>query len=282
MTKSLITRVWIGGLADFAAGIVVAIIGIFLMLAYGGTFTQVADTGYYNFNPDMNGFLWVTGGLIGLIGSIVQFVASVGGLINSYRLPDKAWFFVLLLGGVLSLGFAPIGFAAMIAYLIAAPDVPAQYRLETPTATKPRGAGAHSLIPSLARGRVVHRPAPDCRHRNANVAVSPERFSVTYRTDQRDKEIDLVTDVGNPGPGSAVSSDRSVPFRHAMALKYRPSGYAEYFVYDPTDQTSNRWLMWIEPGTSTAAGTPQSGVPYFLFARGLTDAEFWQVANSLG
>lgn len=143
MTKSLITRVWIGGLAVFAAGIVVAIVGIFLMLAYGGTFTQVADTSNYNFNPDMNGFFWVTvglivaGGLIGLIGSIVQFVAWVGGLINSYRLPDKAWFFVLLLGGVLSLGFAPIGFAAMIAYLIAAPDAPAQHRLETPTATKP-------------------------------------------------------------------------------------------------------------------------------------------------
>lgn len=143
MTKSLITRVWIGGLAVFAAGIVVAIVGIFLMLAYGGTFTQVADTSNYNFNPDMNGFFWVTvgliaaGGLIGLIGSIVQFVAWVGGLINSYRLPDKAWFFVLLLGGVLSLGFAPIGFAAMIAYLIAAPDAPAQHGLETPTATKP-------------------------------------------------------------------------------------------------------------------------------------------------
>lgn len=143
MTKSLITRIWIGGLAVFAAGIVVAIVGVFLMLAYGGTFTQVAGTNSYDFNPNINGFFWVTvglivaGGLIGLVGSLVQFVAWIGGLVNSYRLPDKAWFFVLLLGGVLSLGFAPIGFAAMIAYVIAAPEAPVQHKLETPTLTKP-------------------------------------------------------------------------------------------------------------------------------------------------
>jgi len=128
MTKSMITRVWIGGLAVFAAGIVVAMVGVFLMLGYGGTFTQIVGTNNYNFVPDMNGFFWVTvglivaGGVIGLIGSIVQFAAWIGALLNSYRLPDKAWFLVLLLGGVLSLGFAPIGFAAMIAYVIAAPD----------------------------------------------------------------------------------------------------------------------------------------------------------------
>ncbi len=128
MTKSLITKVWIGGLAVFAAGIVVAIVGVFLMLGYGGTFTQIAGTDNYNFVPNMNGFFWVTvglivaGGVIGLIGSIFQFAAWVGGLVNSYVLPGKGWFLVLLLGGLLSFFFAPIGFGAMIAYVIAAPD----------------------------------------------------------------------------------------------------------------------------------------------------------------
>lgn len=133
MTKSLITKVWIGGLAVFAAGIVVAIVGVFLMLGYGGTFTQVAGTNNYDFVPNMNGFFWVTiglivaGGVIGLIGSIFQFAAWIGGLVNSYVLPGKGWFLVLLLGGLLSFFFAPIGFGAMIAYVIAAPDG-AQYR----------------------------------------------------------------------------------------------------------------------------------------------------------
>lgn len=63
MTKSMITKVWIGGLAVFAAGIVVSIVGAFLMLGYGGTFTQVAGTSNYNFVPNINGFFWLTVGL---------------------------------------------------------------------------------------------------------------------------------------------------------------------------------------------------------------------------
>lgn len=128
MTKPMISKVWIGGLAVFGAGIVLAIVGVFLMLAYGGTFTQVAGTNDFSFVPDMNGFFWVTiglivaGGVIAAVGSIVQFAAWIGALVNSYALPGKAWFGVLLLGALLSIAFAPIGFAAMVAYVIAAPD----------------------------------------------------------------------------------------------------------------------------------------------------------------
>jgi len=128
MTKSTVTRTWIGGLAVFAAGIVASIVGVFLMLAYGGVFTQIAGTNRYDFTPNMSGFFWtasaiiVVGGLITLVGSIVQLAAWIGGLVNSYLLPSKGWFAVLLLGGVFSLAFAPLGFAAMLAYVVAAPD----------------------------------------------------------------------------------------------------------------------------------------------------------------
>ncbi len=128
MRKSTITRTWIGGLVVFAAGIVVSIVGVVLMLGYGGTFTQVAGTNNYNFTPDMSAFFWtmvgvtVFGGVVALIGSIVQLAAWIGGLFNSYLLPSKAWFATLLAGGVLSFAFAPIGFAAMLAYVVAAPD----------------------------------------------------------------------------------------------------------------------------------------------------------------
>ena len=144
MTKSMIGRIWIGGLVVFAAGIVVAIAGVFLMLAYGGTFTQIAGTSNYNFDPNVNGFFWVTvgmivtGGLIALVGSIAQFVAWIGGMINSYALPEKAWFTVLLIGGVLSFAFAPIGFAAMLAYVIAAPDGEPYRQAHAPAAQQPR------------------------------------------------------------------------------------------------------------------------------------------------
>lgn len=134
MTKSTITKIWIGGLVTFAAGIVVAIVGVFLMLAYGGTFTQVAgNPNNYDFMPNMNGFFWLTiglivvGGVIALVGGIVQLAGWIGALVNSYMLPDKTWFFILLLGGILSFAIGLIGFAVMIAYVIAAPDG-TQYR----------------------------------------------------------------------------------------------------------------------------------------------------------
>jgi hypothetical protein len=142
MTKSLINKIWIGGLAVFAAGIILAVVGVFLMLAYGGTFTQVADANNYNFNPNINGFFWVTvglivtGGVITFAGSVAQFVAWIGGLINSYALPDKAWFAILLIGGLLSFAFAPFGFAAMLAYVVAAPDGTPFRQIQTPAITQ--------------------------------------------------------------------------------------------------------------------------------------------------
>jgi hypothetical protein len=143
MTKSTITKVWIGGLAVFAAGIVLAIVGVFLMLGYGGTFTQISGTTNYDFVPNMNGFFWVTvglivaGGLIGLIGSIAQFVAWIGGLVNSYALPGRGWFWALLLGGILSFFFAPIGFAAMVAYVVTAPDGTPYRQVQPQTPAQP-------------------------------------------------------------------------------------------------------------------------------------------------
>lgn len=139
MTKSAITKTWIGGLIVFASGIVASIVGVFLMLGYSGTFTQVAGTNNYNFTPNTNGFFWTTitviviGGLIALAGSIVQFVAWIAALVNSYIFPDKTWFLVLLLGGLLSFFFAPIGFAAMVAYVVAAPDGIAYRRSQAPS-----------------------------------------------------------------------------------------------------------------------------------------------------
>ena len=128
MTKSTVTRTWIGGLAVFAGGIVLSIVSVVLMLAYGGTFTQISGSNAYNFTPDNSGFFWFTitlmviGGLIVAAGGVVQFAAWIGGLFNSYLLESKAWFLVLLLGGLLSFFFAPLGFAAMLAYVVAAPD----------------------------------------------------------------------------------------------------------------------------------------------------------------
>ena len=144
MTKSTITKTWIGGLVVFAAGLLVAGIGVFLMLVYGGTFNQVAgNPNSYNFVPRIDGFFWSTiavmsvGGFFALAGGIVQLAAWIGALVNSYLLPDKAWFLVLLLGGIASLFFGLIGFAVMVAYVVAAPDGTPYRQPPLPIAPKP-------------------------------------------------------------------------------------------------------------------------------------------------
>ncbi|MBO0685134.1 MAG: hypothetical protein J2P45_18435, partial [Candidatus Dormibacteraeota bacterium] len=59
-----------------------------------------------------------------LAGLVAQLVALIGALVNTYALPDKAWFVILLVGGVLGVvGVFLAPFAVMIAYLIAGPDV---------------------------------------------------------------------------------------------------------------------------------------------------------------
>lgn len=145
MTKSMITKTWIAGLVVLAAGLVVAVVGVALMLGYGGSFTQIAGTANsYTFVPTLDSFFWstvvvvVVGAVLAAIGGIVQLAAWIGGLVNSYRLPDKTWFVVLLLGGVFGLAFGLIGFAVMVAYVIAAPDGSVYSRPEVqPTAQRP-------------------------------------------------------------------------------------------------------------------------------------------------
>ena len=115
---------------------------------------------------------------------------------------------------------------------------------------------------------------------DASGVATADFFDVDYRTDQQDRTISLSIGLAQPPPGDEHSSDTRVPFRNSIAQKYGTPGQAEYFVYDPSSPRSDRWLIWTEPGqVSSNIGGP--GVPYFLFASGLTDAEFWQVANSL-
>ena len=116
---------------------------------------------------------------------------------------------------------------------------------------------------------------------DARVVATADDFSITYQSDLRDRTITFGIMAANPQPGGANPSDTRVPFRNAVGLKYAPNGYAEYYVYDTSSPTSTRWLMWLEPGSATNPTAFNGGVYYFLSAVGLTDQEFWQVANSL-
>lgn len=128
MTKATITRVWIAGLIALAAGLIVSAISIGLMLGYGGHFTTLPGGTGYEFAPRMDGVFWTTvslllvGMFIAAVGITLQLVAWIGALVNTYRLEDKTWFAVLLAGGLLGLAFGLVGFAVMVAYVVAGPD----------------------------------------------------------------------------------------------------------------------------------------------------------------
>ena len=106
----------------------------------------------------------------------------------------------------------------------------------------------------------------------AQVNANADFFSIEYQSDQRDKSISFGILVGQPPPGDTHSQESTVKFR---------GGTADYFVYDTSSPLSQRWLEWNGPGTMANPQTKAPGVPYFLSSDGLTDQEFWQIANSL-
>ena len=140
MTKPTVTKIFIGSLIAIVAGAFVVAAGVLLALSTG---TFVMD------GPDVTGFqlssaapaafsLAFLGVLAVVAGSIGQFVAWLGAVVNTARLDDKLWFVVLLVLGLLSFGFV-----AMIVYLLAGPD-------GTATTTSPASYGPPSTNPSNA------------------------------------------------------------------------------------------------------------------------------------
>jgi len=94
-------------------------------------------------------------------------------------------------------------------------------------------------------------------------------FSVQY-VGAGGQKISFAIVVANPAPGTPNVRQSTPTYRGVRA---------QYQIDDATVPTSHRWLMWNEPGTSVGG---QPGLPYFLSTEGLTEAEFWNVANSIG
>jgi hypothetical protein len=128
MAKSTVTRIWIAGLIVIVVGLIVGGVALGLFLAYGGNWLPAASGNGYDFYPVIDGFFWAMIGLMTLgfgavaVGGIIELAAWIGALVNTNRLPDKTWFLVLLVGGILSLALPLIGFGVMVAYVIAGLD----------------------------------------------------------------------------------------------------------------------------------------------------------------
>jgi hypothetical protein len=119
MSKSAVTRLFVGGFVSVAAGIVLAIVAVWIAFANGVFVMDGPDV----VGVDGNGFAWSMVGVALLAalaivgGAIAGLVSWIGALINTAQLPDKTWFVLLLVLGLLSFGFI-----AMLVYVIGGPD----------------------------------------------------------------------------------------------------------------------------------------------------------------
>jgi len=119
MSKTTVTRLFIGSLIAAGAGAIVAVTAVWLAL----------DNGVFVMNgPDIVALqgsvlswtligLGIVGGLAVMGGLLGGLVSWIGALLNTSQLDSKTWFLVLLLLGIFNFGFF-----AMTAYLIAGPD----------------------------------------------------------------------------------------------------------------------------------------------------------------
>ena len=105
----------------------------------------------------------------------------------------------------------------------------------------------------------------------AQVSVETASFTTTFRNADGSKTLTLAIAAANPAlPGPATT--QAYPSFHGDATSL-------YQVADATNPTSDRILVWVEKGTWAVTGRAE--VPYMLASEGLTDAEFWQIANGL-
>jgi hypothetical protein len=119
MSKKSVTRLFIGAIVVFGAGLVLGVAALWAALA-----SDAIDLGGSDI-VDVNGGsgAWTALGLVGL-GSLAIFGATVaavvswvGALLNTWALEDKMWF-----ASLLALGLLGFGVVAMIAYVVAGPD----------------------------------------------------------------------------------------------------------------------------------------------------------------
>jgi hypothetical protein len=119
MSKSTISRLFVGGTIAVIAGVLLGIAAV-AVAYFGGAFI-VDGPDVVGIQPTPYAWALVILGLLAAVafigGSIAGLVAWIAALLNTAPLPDRTWFVLLLVLGLFSFGFV-----AMLAYVIAGPD----------------------------------------------------------------------------------------------------------------------------------------------------------------
>jgi hypothetical protein len=119
MSKSTITRLFIGGVLAVVSGSALAIGAIWIATLNGVFVMNGADI----VGIQGSALAWSTLGVAivaasaVVAGFIAGLVSWIGALLNTSQLDNRAWFVALLLLGIFSLGLV-----AMVAYVLVGPD----------------------------------------------------------------------------------------------------------------------------------------------------------------
>jgi hypothetical protein len=119
MSKSNVTKLFIGSGIAIIAGGILAVAAVWVAIANGVFVMNGSDIvglrggslAWSLLGAGIVGSLAVAGGFIG------GLVSWIGALLNTWQLESNAWFV-----GVLLLGIFNLGFFAMVAYILAGPD----------------------------------------------------------------------------------------------------------------------------------------------------------------
>jgi hypothetical protein len=141
----------------------------------------------------------------------------------------------------------------------------------TPQTMSPVQAGL-AVRAAVGAARVV-LPAAIGADWRAEVVTAQDSFSVRYTDPTGTRSVVVGVGVGNPPLPTASTAQTSPAFHGDQRSLYQ--------VNDSADPRSARILEWREPGAYDHADPSYPGVPYELTATGLTDAELWQIANSI-
>lgn len=119
MTKSTVTKLFIGGTLAAIAGSILAALAVGIAYASDVFIMDGSDV----VGVRGGGLAWsllgiaILGGLAAMGGLIAGLVSWIGALLNTWQRESKGWFVSLLLLGIFNFGFL-----AMIAYVLAGPD----------------------------------------------------------------------------------------------------------------------------------------------------------------
>jgi hypothetical protein len=134
MSKATVTRLFIGSLIALAAGVILALVVVWLALA--NNVFVMAGSEVIGVRASTTAWsllgLGIVGGVSVMGGLIAGLVAWIGALLNTWQLESRTWFAVLLLTGIFNFGFI-----AMIAYAIGGPGgatLTTSRRVSTPSA----------------------------------------------------------------------------------------------------------------------------------------------------